>query len=156
MNRNEKLSPHFTLGELIRSNTAERKGIDNRPPPELSDKLRRLCVEILEPVREHFGTPFRPNSGYRSPELNKAIGGSPTSQHCKAEAVDIEIAGVSNYELARWISENLVFDQLILECYRRGEPSSGWVHVSLKPDTDSNRAQLLTYSERQYFPGLIA
>ena len=127
INRNEKLSEHFTLGELIKSETAERKGIDNTPPDNLIPKLKHLCLEILEPVRSHYGKPFRPNSGYRSPKLNKEIGGSKESQHCKAEAVDIEIAGISNYELARWIRDNLKYDQVILECYKPGEASSGWL-----------------------------
>ncbi|VAX08441.1 hypothetical protein MNBD_GAMMA26-2118 [hydrothermal vent metagenome] len=156
MNRNEKLSDHFTFGELIRSETAERKGIDNFPPDYLIEKLKRICSDILEPVRLYYGRPFRPNSGYRSPELNAEIGGSSTSQHCKAEAVDIEIPGISNYELAVWIKENLKFDQVILECYRQGEPNSGWVHVSLKDEEDTNRKIALTYSNGSYSNGLHA
>ena len=156
MDRNRNLSAHFTLGELIRSETAERKGIDNTPPPELVPKLTRLCEEILEPVRAHYGTPFRPNSGYRSEALNREIGGSNRSQHCLAEAVDIEIAGISNYELAQWIRENLTFDQLILECYHPGVPNSGWVHVSLKPEERDNRHVAMTYSNRKYMDGLVA
>ena len=156
MNRNEKLSEHFTLGELIRSSTAERKGIDNMPPDEIIPKLKRLCMEVLEPIRIHYGVPFRPNSGYRCEVLNKEIGGSSKSQHCHGEAVDVEIPGVSNYDLALWIEENLDFDQLILECYRSGEPSSGWVHISLKSKADENRSIALTYSNRSYSEGLIA
>jgi|TARA_B110000967_G_scaffold195431_1_gene224919 zinc D-Ala-D-Ala carboxypeptidase len=156
MDRNEKLSDHFTFGELIRSETAERKNIDNSPPDHLIVKLQRLCSEILEPVRLHYGKPFRPNSGYRSTELNSEINGSSSSQHCKAEAVDIEIAGISNYELAVWIEQNLEFDQVILECYRKGEPNSGWVHVSLKDEETTNRAIVLTYSNGSYSNGLLA
>ncbi len=156
MNRKEKLSEHFTFGELIRSETAERKGIDNTPPDNLIPKLRHLSTAILEPVRLHFGNPFRPNSGYRSPDLNKEIGGASKSQHCKAEAVDIEIPGVSNYDLAVWIKDNLEFDKVILECYRPGEPSSGWVHVSLKNEGEVNRGVALTYSNRSFSEGLLA
>ena len=156
MNRNEKLSDHFTLGELIRSETAERKGIDNTPPDDIIPMLKRLCVEILEPIRVHYGVPFRPNSGYRSEALNREIGGSSNSQHCVGEAVDVEIPGVSNYDLATWIKDNLEFDQLILECYRRGEPTSGWVHVSLKAQGQDNRMAALTYSNRTYTDGLTA
>ena len=156
MNRNEKLSDHFTLGELIRSETAERKGIDNTPPDEIIPKLKRFCTQILEPVRAHFGRPFRPNSGFRSEELNQAVGGSSKSQHCKGEAVDIEIPGVSNYDLAVWIKDNLTFDQVILECYHPGEPSSGWVHVSLKPEGLDNRMVALTYANRTFTQGLTA
>ena len=156
MNRNEKLSDHFTLGELIRSETAERKGIDNTPPDDIIPMLKRLCVEILEPIRVRYGVPFRPNSGYRSEALNREIGGSSNSQHCVGEAVDVEIPGVSNYDLATWIKDNLEFDQLILECYRRGEPTSGWVHVSLKAQGQDNRMAALTYSNRTYTDGLTA
>jgi len=156
MDRNRKLSPHFTLGELIRSETAERKGIDNTPSQEIIPKLTRLCEEILEPVRENYGVPFRPNSGYRSVALNREIGGSPKSQHCLGEAVDIEIAGVSTYDLAKWIRENLDFDQLILECYHRGVTNSGWVHVSLKPEEADNRHIAMTYTNRTYIDGLVA
>ena len=88
--------------------------------------------------------------------LNKEIGGSSKSQHCTGVAVDIEIPGVSNYDLALWVEENLDFDQLILECYRSGEPSSGWVHISLKTKADENRSIALTYSNRSYSEGLIA
>ncbi len=156
MNRNEKLSAHFTLGELIRSETAERKGIDNTPSDDQIQRLKRLCLEILEPIRVYFGKPFRPNSGYRSLELNQSIGGASGSQHCKCEAVDIEIPGISNYDLAVWIKDNLVFDQVILECYRQGEPNSGWVHVSLKDTSENNRAVAMTYSNRSYSNGLLA
>jgi len=156
MNRYEALSQHFSLAELIKSETAERKGIDNTPPDDLIPKLRRLCTEFLEPIRMHYGKPIRPNSGYRSSELNAEIGGSSTSQHCKAEAVDIEVPGVSNYDLAVWISDNLEFDQVILECYRKGEPGSGWVHVSLAGEGEVNRAVVLTYSNRIYTKGLVA
>ncbi len=154
MHNNDKFSEHFCLGELIRSAMAERKHIDNTPPDEIAENLKHLCRQVLEPIRQHYGKPFRPNSCYRSPELNKAIGGSATSQHCKGEAVDIEVPGVSNYDLARWVEQNLEFDQLILECYRSGEPTSGWVHVSLKSPGKTNRKQALTYSNRKYTPGL--
>ncbi len=156
MDRTQKLSEHFTLGELVRSETSERKGIDNTPPEHMVPKLKRLCEELLEPIRIHFGKPFRPNSGYRSPELNREIGSSSNSQHCKAEAVDIEIAGISNYDLAVWIRDNLDFDQLILECYESGIPNSGWVHVSLKEMQEINRKKVMTYSNRSYTDGLTA
>lgn len=156
MNYNTKLSDHFTLAEMTRSETAARKGIDNVPPAELIPGLHLLCREILEPIRAMARRPIRPNSGYRSPELNASIGGSSRSQHCKAEAVDIEVPGVSNYALACWVRDNLVFDQLILECYRSGIPTSGWVHISRVMDYDTNRGNVLTYSNVQYIKGLVA
>lgn len=156
MDYSYRLSPHFTLGEMTRSQTASRNDIDNTPPDELMPKLILLCENILEPVRNHFGIPFSPSSGFRSVELNKAIGGSENSQHCKGEAVDLELPGISNYDLAAWIEANLEFDQLILECYVQGQPASGWVHVSLKDDVSNNRKLALTYTNRAYLPGLVA
>ena len=156
MNNNEKISPHFTLGEMIYSDTASRKGIDNIPSPEIVEKLKRIANEILEPIRKHYNIPFRPNSCYRCIELNTAIGSSNKSQHCKGEAVDIEVPSISNYDLAKWITENLEHDQIILENYTSGEPTSGWVHVSLKPEEEKNRRMVLTYSNRTYTNGLHA
>lgn len=151
---NRQLSRHFSLDEMTRSRTASRKGIDNTPPEEVVMALRDVCVQILEAVRLHYGVPIRPSSGYRCAELNKAVGGSSKSQHCRGEAVDFEIPGVSNYDLAVWISDNLVFDQLILECYRPGNPNSGWIHVSYKAGVNRNR--VMTYSNGVYQPGLLA
>jgi len=140
MDMNEKLSAHFTFAEIIKSETAERKGIDNTPPDNFIPKLQRLCEQILEPIRVHY----------------EEIGGSATSQHCKAEAVDVEVPGVTNYDLAVWIKDNLKFDKLILECYKPGVPGSGWVHVSLKHDGEVNREEVLTYSNRTFTNGLLA
>lgn len=119
------LSPNFTLGEMIRSGTALRRGIDNTPPPAVIKNLERLCRNVLEPVREHYGAPVIVTSGYRSPALNSAIGGSGTSQHSQGEAADFTVRGVRNIEVCRWIAANLEFDQLI---YEFGE--EGWVHCS--------------------------
>ena len=126
-----KLSNNFSLNELIKSQTAERKGIDNTPSAEHQENLKSLCTHVLQPVRDHFGQVVSVSSGYRSPELCVAIGSKTTSQHAKGEAADFEIFGVSNKELADWIHYNLNYDQLILE-YWKGEddPNSGWVHCS--------------------------
>ena len=126
-----QLSLNFSLGELTKSQTATRKGIDNTPSPEHQENLKRLCENILQPVRDHFSRVVTISSGYRSPELCLAIGSKTTSQHAKGEAADFEIFGVSNKELADWIHYNLNYDQLILE-YWKGEddPNSGWVHCS--------------------------
>ena len=139
-----KLSEHFTLQEFVKSQTAERMGIDNTPDSFAVAYMEKLCQEILEPVREHYGIPFSPSSGYRSPALCEAIGSSPKSQHAKGEAVDFEVPGVDNYELASWIEENLDFDQLILECYTPGQPNSGWVHCSI---SHSPRGEVYTYTK---------
>jgi zinc D-Ala-D-Ala carboxypeptidase len=137
-----KLSKNFTMAEFIKSQTAERKGIDNTPKGEHLDAAKALFENVVQSVRDHFG-PTVINSGYRSQELNEAVGGSSRSQHCKGQAADIEVPGVSNYEVAKWIQDNLDFDQLILEAYRKGIPDSGWVHVSYKAD-GSNRKSVLT------------
>ena len=126
-----KLSTNFSLNELTKSQTAERKGIDNTPSAEHQENLKSLCTHVLQPVRDHFGQVVSVSSGYRAPELCTAIGSKITSQHAKGEAADFEIFGVSNKELADWIHYNLNYDQLILE-YWKGEddPNSGWVHCS--------------------------
>lgn len=138
------LSEHFTLKELTRSETATRKGIDNTPGPAHMHNLTLVCKNILEPVRNHFGKPVQINSAYRGPKLNAAVGGSAKSQHCNGEAVDFEIDGMSNYDLAKWVSENLDFDQVILEFYNPKEgPNSGWVHASYA-SSGKQRKQILT------------
>lgn len=126
------LSPNFTLAELTRSQAAVRLGIANSPDALQVEALRRVCAQILEPVRAHYGRPVRVTSGFRSVKLNARIGGSRTSQHCAGEAVDFEVPGISNLEVCRWIEERGDFDQLILEYYTPGDPNSGWVHASWK------------------------
>ena len=124
------LTRNFTLSELIKSDTAIRKGINNNPNAEQIEKLKALCENILQPVRDHFGR-VKITSGYRSIELCEAIGSSARSQHAKAEAADFEVTGVDNVELADWIHRELEWDQLILEFYTPGEPNSGWIHCSV-------------------------
>jgi len=123
------LSRNFSLLELTKSDTAVRKGIDNNPNSDQIEKLKLLCENILQPVRDHFGR-VKVTSGYRSPELCIAIGSSVNSQHAKAEAADFECPGIDNAELADWIQKELSYDQLILEYYTPGEPNSGWIHCS--------------------------
>lgn len=140
-----RLSEHFTLAEFTKSQTADRHGIDNTPDDAQIERLKILCENVLEPVREHFGKSFSPSSGFRSEELCLKIGSKTTSQHAKGEAVDFEIPGVDNKELAMWIADNLDFDQLILEFYKPEDPSSGWVHVSYKGE--GNRNEVLTMTK---------
>ena len=140
-----KLSANFSLAELTKSQTAERMGIDNTPTEEQITSLMLVAQKILQPVRDHYGIGFAPSSGFRSVELCEAIGSSAKSQHAKGEAADFEVPTISNYELANWIKDNLEFDQLILECYKSGDPNSGWVHCSVKPD--GNRKEVLTYQK---------
>jgi hypothetical protein len=137
--RDIMLTPHFRLSELIKTT----HGADNWPStPDEILKLQYLCHWVLERVRAQFGRPVTVNSGYRSKAVNDLVGGSTKSQHMKAEAVDFEVPGVANGDVAQWIRSNLVFDQLILECYTAGEPSSGWVHCSIV--RQGNRRSLLT------------
>ena len=136
-----KLSENFSLQELIKSQTATRKGIDNTPDQGHQDNLKSLCTHVLQPVREHFGRVVTVSSGYRSPELCIAIGSKTTSQHAKGQAADFEIFGVSNKELADYINETLDYDQLILEFWNESDPNSGWVHCSYSEG--SNRKQYL-------------
>jgi hypothetical protein len=126
------LSPHVSLAEMTKSQVAARRGIDNTPDAAAVQRLRLLCLNVLEPVRAHFARPLTISSGFRSARLNRAIGGAAGSQHCRGEAADIEIAGVPNGEIAEWIRDTLSFDQLILEAYTPGMPASGWVHVSYR------------------------
>ena len=143
-----KLSGHFSLAELTKSQTAIRKGIDNKPTLDHIENLTELCTQVLEPTRRNFGKPMVISSGYRSEELCEAIGSSKKSQHAKGEAADFEMFGVDNKELAKYIKNNLVFDQLILEFYNPDDPSSGWVHCSYSKE--ENRKQSLLYNGKDY------
>ena len=146
------LSRNFTLEEMEKSSTGIRLGIKNKAGAGEIKNLGDICYEILEKVRAKFDDkPVTITSGFRSEELCEAIGSKKTSQHAKGEAVDFEIAGVSNLAIAMYISKECDFDQLILEYYT-GEPSSGWVHVSYKEG--SNRKQVLTYDGKSYTNGL--
>lgn len=150
-----KLSDNFSLIEFTKSQTAERKGIENTPNEVHTIAMEALCHNVLERVRSAFAKPVMINSGYRSPALCEAIGSKSTSQHCNGEAADIEIFGVSNYDLAKYIENNLNFDQLILECWDGIEPNSGWVHVSYVDDT-TNRKDVLTYTRADgYTKGIV-
>ena len=151
-----RLSKNFTLQEFTKSQIAVRKGIDNIPGEIHLERAKELFENIVQKVRDNFGVTII-NSGYRSGDLNYAIGGSNTSQHCKGEAVDIECPGTPTYDVAEWIENNLDFDQLILEFYTPGIPDSGWVHVSY--NSEGNRKSVLTAMKENgktiYKPNLI-
>lgn len=138
-----KLSRHFYLEEFTKSQAATRLGINNTPSPQVVENLRLLCENVLEPIRTSWRKPVVISSGYRSPAVNSAIGGSKTSQHCFGMAADFEIMGVDNCDLTRWVQQNLQYDQLILEFHNHEEgPNSGWVHVSY--NAGKNRMQDIT------------
>ena len=159
-----KLSKNFSLAELTKSQTATRMGRDNNPSMEEQENLRLLCERVLQPIRDHFNHPVLVTSGYRNQWLksnaeivSRKIGSSDESQyckgdqdqHCNGEAADFKIVGTPNNEVADWIKENLVFDQLILEYSEPGQlnkgtnPSRncGWIHVSYNKDL--NRKEYL-------------
>ena len=118
-----------SLKELLFSETATRLGIDNTPTDQVLINLQTLIYEVITPIINQFGD-IKITSGYRSPELCKAIGSSVTSQHCLGQAVDCEVLGVPNKDLADWVVNHLEFDQCILEFWKPEEANSGWVHVS--------------------------
>ena len=139
-----KLTANITLDELTKSQIAERKGINNTPNPQQIENLKALAVNVLQPIRSHFDKPLIISSGFRCAELCLEIGSSINSQHVaddESAAADFEIPGVDNRELARWIRNNLEVDQGILEFYRDGEPTSGWIHCSYS--VNKNRQQWL-------------
>lgn len=137
-----QLSKHLVLSEVTRSESAKRKGISNMPTPEHIENFKLIAEKVFEPIREHFKVPILISSGYRSKELNAAIGGSLTSQHCSGEALDLDMDGtsVTNKQIFDFIKNNLVFDQLIWEFGTKDNPD--WVHVSYE-STGKQRKQIL-------------
>ena len=148
-----QISKHFNMQEVVKSQSAIRLGIDNSLPDELYEYVIDVAENILEPVREFFNAPVRVSSWYRSPALNKAIGGSKTSDHCFGCAVDFEVDGISNKQVAIYIRDNLKFKQLILEFYTSGKPNSGWVHCSYLEGRNTNEV-LKTSDGKNYKTGL--
>jgi hypothetical protein len=139
-----KLSEHLDLSEVTRSESAKRKGISNMPTEAHIANFKLLAEKIFEPIRTHFRCPIIISSGYRSKELNAAIGGSLTSQHCQGEAIDIDMDGtpngVTNRMVFDYIKDNLEWDQLIFEFGDKENPD--WVHVSYE-SSGKQRKQIL-------------
>jgi hypothetical protein len=139
-----KLSEHLDLSEVIRSESAKRNGISNMPTEQHIANFKLLADKIFEPIRAHFRCPIHISSGYRSIELNRAVKGSLTSQHCQGEAIDIDMDGtpngVTNKMVFDFIKNNLEFDQLIWEFGTNENPD--WVHVSYE-STGRQRKQVL-------------
>jgi len=133
-----RLSKNFVLSEITRSNTATRLGISNEPTKEHLENMQRLISNLIQPMRDSIG-PIRISSGYRNPSLNRAIGGSRSSQHCKGEALDIQfwqMGKMMNILIYEWILDSgLEFDQMI------NEFDFAWIHISLKEK--NNRKQVL-------------
>ena len=142
------ISKHISYKEGVYSITAIRKGIDNEPNKEQLSNMKLVAEKIFEPVRIHFNTPIKVNSFFRSPDLNKAIGGSTKSQHCKGQAIDIDdtYGKVKNSDIYWWIKENLNFDQMIWEFGNNDNPN--WVHISyVSPEENRNRC-LKAYKDK--------
>lgn len=127
-----RLSEHLSLAEVIKSETAKRRGVSNMPTEAHLANFKLLAEKVFEPIRNHFGSPIHISSGYRSKALNEAIGGASSSQHCTGEAIDIDMDGsadgITNKMVFDYIKENLQFDQLIWEFGTSSNPD--WVHVS--------------------------
>lgn len=137
-----QLSKNLSLSEMIISDSAKRAGISNTPSEVHLSNMKKLALNVFQPIREHFDCPIYISSGYRSQALNKLIGGSSTSQHSSGEAIDIDMDGSSltNAQVFHWIKDNLVFDQLIWEFGTNKNPD--WVHVSYE-STGKQRKQIL-------------
>jgi zinc D-Ala-D-Ala carboxypeptidase len=146
------LGKHFTLEELLQSQTGARLGIDNAPPPPALADLRRLVTLVLDPLREHLGKVLHVDSGYRCPALNKAIGGAEHSQHMLGQAADLVCPGMDPYDLCQLIAaSSLPFDQLIYE--------GTWAHVSVAAAGAVPRHSILTAvftsgQPTRYVPGI--
>lgn len=130
------LSKHVTRAEFERSDAAIRHGISNSMTESDIVRARELCENVFEPIRAHLGKPIKVNSGYRSPAVNKRIGGAKTSQHSVGEAIDLDL---HDRDLFEWIIDNVVFDQLIAEFPSQGKAS--WFHISYREGR--NRKQVL-------------
>jgi len=141
-----QLSKHLSLAEMIISESAKIKKINNYPSNAIISNMELLAKNIFEPIREHFNAPIYISSGYRSVKLNESIGGSSSSQHCKGEAIDIDMDGtnIKNEEIFNYIKDNLDFDQLIWEFGTKSNPD--WVHVSYKSN-GKQRKEILKASK---------
>tara|TARA_A100000172_G_C3031600_1_gene106891 strand:+ start:854 stop:1315 length:462 start_codon:yes stop_codon:yes gene_type:complete len=138
----KNISEHISYREGTFSVTAKRLGIENEPDEKQLENMRLVAEKIFEPLRKYVGKPIKINSFFRSPDLNKAIGGSSKSQHCKGQAIDIDdtYGNMKNYGMYNFIKENLEFDQMIWEFGDDENPD--WVHVSYVSE-EENRNRCL-------------
>jgi len=144
-----KLSENLSLSEVIKSNTAIRRGIDNHPTQEHLEALEDIAYNVFQPIREHFKVSIGISSGYRSRKLNEAIGGSKNSQHSRGEALDLDAdmyGKITNKQIFNFIKDNLVFDQLIWEFGNDHEPN--WVHVSFTTRRPNRMMILKAYKSK--------
>ena len=143
----KNISKHVSYKEGVYSITALRLGLNNDPNAYHLNNMKVISEKIFEPLRMHVGGPIKINSFYRGPELNKAIGGSSKSQHCKGQAIDIDdtYGNATNAEMYHWIKDNLNFDQMIWEFGDDNNPA--WVHVSYVDDDNNRNRCLKAYRE---------
>lgn len=142
------ISAHVSWGEATASATAKARGISNVPEIAIIQNMKHVAENIFEKVRSHFGQPIKVTSFYRSPGLNKAIGGSATSQHCKGEAMDLDgdvYGSPSNRQIFEFIRDNLMFDQMIIEGIVDGQIA--WVHCSLKKTGNRKEIKFMYHSK---------
>ena len=142
------ISKHVSYKEGVYSITATRLGIDNTPGDDQLHFMEIIAEKVFEPLREWVGGPIKINSFYRCPELNKAIGGSATSQHCKGQAMDIDdaLGRATNAEMFNWIKENLDFDQMIWEFGDDDNPN--WIHISYVSEEKNRNRCLRAYKDK--------
>jgi zinc D-Ala-D-Ala carboxypeptidase len=143
------ISKHISDKEGIYSITAIRRGIDNIPDEEQRVNMELIALKVFEPLREWVGGPIRVNSFFRCEELNKAIGGSSKSQHCKGQAIDIDDTrcNKTNAEMFQWIKKNLCFDQMIWEFGNDDNPN--WIHISYVCESENRNRCLLAYKKNK-------
>ena len=146
-NPNQYSPKYFTIGELTESNTAKKYNIPNVPNQEQLTNMLHLIQYVLDPLRVSLGCPVYVSSGYRSPELNKKVGGSKTSQHCKGQAADLYLKGKSNIAIAKALLDIPNWDQLIIERGSVNNPQ--WIHISW---SSNPRRQILYYNGKKYLP----
>ena len=144
-----KLSKNLWLSEVIKSNTATRRGIDNSPTDLHIANLKYLAEKIFQPIREHFGCPIFVSSGYRSKALNEAIGGSQRSFHSHGMALDLDMdnkaSKISNTDIFNFIKDNLEYTELIWEFGDEDKPD--WVHVAIAKGRENEKNAKVAYRE---------
>jgi len=147
---NVRLSTNFTLKEMTQSYTARVHKLNNTPNSAERKNLRRLCVNVLQPVRNHFGVPVIIRSAFRCPAVNTILKESPSSQHLHGEAADFRVKGIALREVAAWIAENLNYDILMLEYPGNNPNGNGWLHVSYR-EKDNRGFNLLSETDRKKY-----
>ena len=142
------ISKHISNKEGVYSRTATRLDIDNTPTKEHKQNMIKVAEEVFEPLRAYVGGPIKINSFYRSPKLNKAIGGSAKSQHCHGQAIDLDdtFGRATNAEMFEFIKKHLDFDQIIWEFGNDENPD--WVHVSYVSEEKNRNRCLKAYKEK--------